>query len=260
MVRRWCIPLAGLALAGGALAASAPAAAASHPARPTIHLGRPAMHGTAPMAALGRSANAAASQNWSGYAAHAKAYNKISASWVEPTAHCASSRTFSSFWVGLDGYNSQTVEQTGTEVDCVSGHARYFGWYEMFPAFPVNFSNPVHPGDHFTGSVTFTGSGHYTLVLKDTTRGWSHTVHKTRNGTRHSSAEVIAEAPSSSGGILPLTNFGTAHFSNAKVNGAAMGRASPTKIIMVNNGGRAKDSVSALSGGTAFSVKWRHST
>jgi peptidase A4-like protein len=259
MVRRWCIALAGLALVGGALAASAPAAAASHPARPTIHLIRPAMHGTAPMAALGRSANAAASQNWSGYAAHAKSYKKISASWVEPTAHCTASRTFSSFWVGLDGYNSKTVEQTGTEVDCVSGHARYFGWFEMFPAFPVNFSNTVRPGDHFTGSVTFTGSGHYTLVLKDTTRGWSHTVHKTRTGAHHSSAEVIVEAPSSSTGILPLTNFGTAHFHNAKVNGAAMGRANPTRVIMVDGSGRAKDSVSALSGGTAFSVNWLRS-
>lgn len=259
MLRRWCIALAGLALVGGALAASAPAAAASHPARPTIHLIRPAMHGTAPMAALGRSANVARSQNWSGYAAHAKSYKKISASWVQPTAHCTASRTFSSFWVGLDGYNSNTVEQTGTEADCISGHARYRGWYEMYPAFPVNFSNTVRPGDHFTGSVTFTGSGHYTLVLKDITRGWSHTVHKTRTGAHHSSAEVIAEAPSS-GGVLPLTNFGTVHFSNAKVNGAAIGSANPTKIIMVNGSGRAKDSVSALSGGTAFSVTWLHST
>jgi hypothetical protein len=214
------------------------------------------------MAAFGRFANAAASTNWSGYAAHAKTYKNISASWVEPTGHCTGSRTFSSFWVGLDGFNlnSQTVEQTGSEVDCVRGHARYFGWYEMFPALPVNFSNPVHPGDHFAASVTFNGSGHYTLVLKDTTQGWSHTVHKTRTGTLHSSAEVIAEAPSSTVGVLPLTNFGTVHFSNAKVNGAAMGSANPTKIIMVNGSGRAKDSVSALAGGTAFSAKWLHST
>jgi hypothetical protein len=260
MARRWCIPLAGLALLGGALAASAPATAASHPARPTIHPIRPAMHGTAPMAAFGRSANAAASQNWTGYAAHAKTYKKISASWVEPTAHCTGSPTFSSFWVGLDGYNSQSVEQTGSEVDCRSGGAKYYAWYEMFPAFPVNFSSPVHPGDHFTGSVTFTGTGHYTLVLKDTTQGWSHTVHKTRTGAQHSSAEVIAEAPSSSSGILPLTNFGTAHFSNAKVNGTAMGGADPTKIIMINGSGRVKASVSALAGGTAFSAKWLHST
>jgi len=259
MLRRWCIPLAGLALAAGALAASAPAAAASHPARPTIHMIRPAMHGTAPIAGRGRSVNAVGSTNWSGFAAHGKTYQKISASWVQPTAHCTGSNTFSSFWVGLDGYNSNTVEQTGSEADCRGGHARYFGWYEMFPAFPVNFSNPVHPGDHFTGSVTFTGSGHYTLVLKDTTQGWSHTVHKTLNSGKNSSAEVIAEAPSSSSGVLPLTNFGTVNFSNAKVNGSAIGNFNPTKIIMVNSSGRAKDSVSALSGGTAFSVTWLHS-
>src|SRR5690242_6993596 len=225
MVRRWCIALAGLALVGGALAASAPAAAASHSARPTIHLIRPAMHGTAPMAALGRSANVARSQNWSGYAAHARSYKKISASWVQPTAHCTASRTFSSFWVGLDGYNSNTVEQTGSEADCSSGHAKYSGWYEMYPAFPVNFSNPVHPGDHFTGSVTFTGSGHYTLVLKDITQGWSHTVKKTLASATRASAEVIAEAPSSSSGILPLTNFGTVHFSNALIHATAIGSA-----------------------------------
>lgn len=259
MLRRWCTPLAGLALIGGALAAAAPAAAASHPARPTIHLIRPAMHGTAPMLVRGRHTNAALSTNWSGYAAHGKTYTSISASWVEPTGHCTSRRTFSSFWVGLDGFSSTTVEQTGSEVDCVSGQARYFGWFEMFPAFPVNFSNPVRPGDHFSGSVTFTGSGHYTLVLTDATQGWSHTVHKTSNAA-NSSAEVIAEAPSSGNTVLPLTNFGTVNFSNAAVNGAAMGNSKPTKIIMVNSSGRAKDSVSALAGGTAFSVTWLRST
>ena len=145
-------------------------------------------------------------------------------------------------------------------MDCVGGHAQYFGWYEMFPAFPVNFASPVRPGDHFTGSVTFTGGGHYTLVLKDTSRGWSHTIHKTLNSAKNASAEVIAEAPSSSGGILPLTNFGTVQFSNAAVDGAAISAAHAVKITMVNGSGRAKDSVSALSSGKNFSVKWLHST
>jgi len=259
MLRRWCIPLAGLALAGGALAASAPAAASSHPAGHTIHLIRPAMHGTAPMIVRGRPTNAQ-STNWSGYAAHGKTYKKISASWVQPTAHCTSSQTFSSFWVGLDGFGSNTVEQTGSEADCSGGHASYFAWYEMFPAFPVNFSNPVSPGDHFTGSVTFTGSGHFTLVLKDTTKGWSHTINKTLGSAQRASAEVIAEAPSSSGGVLPLTNFGTVHFSNALVDGTAIGSAGGVKITMVNGSGRAKDSVSALTSSKNFSVKWLHST
>ena len=259
MLRRWCIPLAGLALAGGALAASAPAAASSHPAGHTIHLIRPAIHGTAPMIARGRPTNAQ-STNWSGYAAHGKTYKKISASWVEPTGHCGTGRTWSSFWVGLDGFGSNTVEQTGSEVDCVSGHAKYYSWYEMFPAFPVNFSSPVSPGDHFTGSVTFTGSGHFTLVLKDTTKGWSHTIKKTLASAQRASAEVIAEAPSSSSGVLPLTNFGTMHFTNSLVDGTAIGSAGGVKITMVNGNGRAKDSVSALTSSKNFSVKWLHST
>src|SRR5690348_16708749 len=148
MLRRWCILLAGLALVGGALAASAPAAAAprAHPARPTIHMIRPAMHGTGPMVALGRSRNATTTTNWSGYAAHSATYKSVSASWVEPTAHCPGGSQFSSFWVGLDGFSSGTVEQTGSEVDCRGGTPTYFGWYEMYPAFPVNYSNPVHPG------------------------------------------------------------------------------------------------------------------
>jgi hypothetical protein len=259
MLRRWCIPLAGLALVGGALGATAPAAASSHPAGPTIHLIRPAMHGTAPMVIRGRPSHALESQNWSGWAAHGQTYKKISASWVEPTGHCTNSGTFSSFWVGLDGFGSQTVEQTGSEVDCAGGRARYFGWYEMYPALPVNFPNTVHPGDHLTGSVTVTGSGLYTLVLKDTTSGWSHTIHKTRAKAMNASAEVIAEAPSA-GSILPLTNFGTVQFSNALVDGAAISQAHGVKITMVNGSGRAKDSVSALSGGENFSVKWLHSS
>jgi len=152
------------------------------------------------------------------------------------------------------------VEQTGSEADCAGGHAQYFAWYEMFPAFPVNFANPVRPGDHFTGSVTVTGGGHYTLVLKDTTRGWSHTIRKTLTSAKNASAEVIAEAPSSSSGILPLTNFGTVRFSNAAVDGAAISKSHAVKITMANGSGRAKDSVSALSGGKSFSVKWLHST
>jgi Peptidase A4 family len=262
MLRRWCIPLAGLALVGGALAAAAPAAAAprAHPAGPTIHMIRPAMHGIGPMTAVGRTRVAVLSTNWSGYAAHTKTYTKVSATWVEPTAHCPGGSQFSSFWVGLDGFNSGTVEQTGTEVDCRSGKPKYFGWYEMFPAFPVNYSNTVHPGDHFFGSVTFKGGGKFALTLKDATAGWSHTVTKSLSSAKRSSAEVIAEAPSSSGGVLPLADFGTVHFSGASVNGGTLGSANPVKITMVNNSGRAKDSVSSLSGGTAFSVKWLHST
>jgi hypothetical protein len=131
----------------------------------------------------------------------------------------------------------------------------------MYPANPVNFSNPVSPGDKFSGSVTFNGGSSYTLVLKDTTKGWSHTVTKTLSGAANSSAEVIAEAPccTASGGILPLAHFSPVTFTSAKVNGSAIGNFSPTQIIMVDSAGNAKDSVSSLSGGNSFKVTWLRS-
>ena len=70
------------------------------------------------------------STNWSGYAATggSGAYTSVSGSWTEPTVTC-SQTAYSSFWVGLDGYNSNTVEQTGTDSDC-SGSTPCTGYLE----------------------------------------------------------------------------------------------------------------------------------
>ena len=155
-------------VAAAGTASAAPAAQhATHLIRPAVKLIRPAGHGTRPLVAHGGPANAASSTNWSGYAAASGTYKNVSATWNEPTGTCSGSAKYSSFWVGLDGYNSSTVEQTGSEVDCSGSTPRYYSWYEMYPAYPVNFSNPVSPGDKFYGSVTFSGGSSYTLVLKD---------------------------------------------------------------------------------------------
>ena len=266
MLRRWCIPLAGLGIVLGSVAAAGTASAApaahhvSHLIRPAVHLIRPAGHGTRPLVAHGGPADAATSTNWSGYAAASGTYKSVSATWNEPTGTCSGSAKYSSFWVGLDGYNSSTVEQTGSEVDCRGSTPQYYSWYEMYPAYPVNFSNPVSPGDQFYGSVTFNGGSSYTLVLKDTTKGWSHTISASLSGAANSSAEVIAEAPSSTSGVLPLAHFSPVTFSSATVNGSAIGSFSPTQIIMVDNTGRAKDSVSSLSGGNSFTATWLRSS
>jgi hypothetical protein len=269
MLCRWCISLAGIVLVIGSTAATASAAAAGHVpraaaaghlVRPTIHLIRPT--GPRPMISHGFPHIAATSFNWSGFAATGRKFQSVSAHWTEPTAHCnGTGRKFSSFWVGIDGANSSTVEQTGTEVDCHGSTPKYFAWYEMFPAFPVNFSNRVRPGDHFSASVTHNSGSKYTLVIKDHTQHWSHIVHKSLRGARNSSAEIIAEAPSTgSGHVLPLANFGTMHFSNAKANGSKISRSRAFRIVMINNGGRPKDAVSSLSHGENFTVKWKHST
>jgi hypothetical protein len=200
----------------------------------------------------------ATSTNWSGYAAHSTKYTSVTATWREPSASCGSATTYASFWTGLDGYNSSSVEQTGTLVECVGGTPRQLSWYEMYPANPVYFSNSLVAGDTVTATVTATSSGAFTLVLKDSTRGWSHTIHKTNSSLARSSAEVIAEAPSSSTGVLPLANFGTVSFSGSQINGGTLGASSPTEINMVS-GSTTKASCSGISGGTAFSCTWHHS-
>lgn len=197
------------------------------------------------------------SNNWSGYAVTGKKFTSVSASWIQPAATCSSKTTYSSFWVGLDGDGSNSVEQTGSEVDCTGGRAKYYSWYEMYPAYPVNFSNTVRAGDHFTASVTNTGGANFTLVLTDSTQGWSHTVNKTLTNPALASAEVIAEAPSSSSGVLPLTNYGTINFTAADANGASMAGQNPDPITMAS-GSTTKATVSSISSSGAFSDTWHH--
>ena len=138
----------------------------------------------------------------------------------------------------------------------------YYAWYEMYPNPSVSYSNTVRPGDHFNASVTYTGSNHFNLYIQDTTQGWSHTTTGTLAGAARSSAEVIVEAPccTGSGGILPLADFGTVSITGSTANGSALGNAGGvTQIIMIDNSGRDKDSVSSLSGGENFSATWLRS-
>jgi len=198
------------------------------------------------------------STNWSGYAVTGSRFTSVSASWKQPTATC-SATAYSSFWVGLDGDTSNTVEQTGTDADCSGKSPQYYAWYEMYPKFPVNLSRPVTPGDTMTASVTTDGRGNFTLTISDTTRGWTNTTTARLKSAKLSSAEVIAEAPSSSGGVLPLANFGTASFTAAKANGSLLTSTTPNiDPITMANGSTVKAQPGSISGG-AFSVTWKHS-
>lgn len=238
-IRRGVVVAAALALGLG-LFASAPSATAA------------VRHGAA------HKLTHATSSNWAGWDNTGGTYTSVSASWVQPTITCAKRETsYASFWIGLDGDGSNSVEQTGSEGDCRHGTPAYYSWYEFYPAYPVNYSNTVRPGDHFSSTVTYS-AGRYTLVLSDTTQGWSHTTTGSAPSGLNASAEVIAEAPSSNRGVLPLANFGTMSFTNATVNGAALGTVpTPQKITMVGRN-YTKAAVSNLTSNTAFSVTWQH--
>jgi hypothetical protein len=207
----------------------------------------------------GFAANALAmtSQNWSGYvsAGSAGTFTGVSASWAEPAVTCTATDTFASFWVGLDGDGTDTVEQTGTEADCDGGAATYQGWFEMFPAAPVFYDNPVEPGDAMSASVTADGGGAFTLTLTDSTRGWTQTASQTSEGAQLGSAEVIAEAPSDQT-TLPLSDFGAVNFTDATADNGAIGNQDPSALTMVSADDVTEATPSALAGGNAFTVTW----
>jgi Peptidase A4 family len=209
--------------------------------------------------APGAAANAAAmtSQNWAGYASAggAGSFTSVSASWTEPAVTCTATGTFASFWVGLDGDGTTTVEQTGTEADCDGGAASYQGWFEMFPAAPVFYDNPVQPGDAMSASVVANGGGAFTLTLTDSTQGWNQTTSQTSGAAQLGSAEVITEAPSDQT-VLPLSNFGAVNFTGVTVDNTAIGNENPSALTMVSANGVTEATPSALTGGNAFTVTW----
>jgi hypothetical protein len=212
----------------------------------------------APVSGNSATATAATSQNWAGYAAAGTPgmFTSVSSSWTEPAVTCTAQQTFSSFWVGLDGDGTQTVEQTGTEADCTNGNPSYQGWFEMFPSAPVFYNNPVAAGDAMSASVVANGGGAFTLTLSDQTQGWTQTTQQTSATAQLGSAEIIAEAPSDTTSVLSLSNFGTVNFTSALVGNAPLASTSATGLTMVSADGVTEATPSALSNGDDFSVTW----
>jgi limonene-1,2-epoxide hydrolase len=221
------------------------------------------------------------SANWAGYADINDTFQTLSSSWVQPTANCAPTHggllglgathaAYSSFWVGLDGYTSSSVEQTGTDTDCGSNGAPiYYAWYEMYPASSVQLSSaqyPVSPGDTMTAMVMSNTAGtSYNLAIKDATKGWTFSVPETSAGFPRSSAEVVAEAPSQCTLIfcseLPLANFGTVNFTNAVVADTAghvgnIATFANADMQMAQNGTILATPGPLTGGGSSFSVTW----
>ncbi|HTQ56024.1 MAG TPA: G1 family glutamic endopeptidase [Bryobacteraceae bacterium] len=231
---------------------------------------RPRFHDINRMVAQHPENGTSQSTNWSGYAALGSGFTRAVGSWVVPAATCSSGSQYASFWVGIDGYGSGTVEQLGTEDDCTGATPSYHAWYEFCCKEPeITISNfPVKPGDVIAAVVSYNGSG-FVLAIKNVTTG--QTYKKTGNiaGAQRASAEWIAEAPSS-GGVLPLTNFGTMVFGKdstgvAGTNTATLGGVTspigrfPTfyQITMVNGSGNPKAVPSILSTDlTSFSDTW----
>jgi Peptidase A4 family len=207
------------------------------------------------------------STNWSGYADTGSGFDKVTGTWTEPTATCSGSTTsLAAFWVGIDGYSSSTVEQDGTLVECYEGTKYQYTWWEMYPTNDIEVvGSTVAAGDAISASVVRTGTS-YALKVTDSTHtanSFSTTQTCSASSCVDSSAEWIAEAPSGSSGVYPLTQFSLWTLANATVGTTSSSGVISTytnyEITMVN-GSTVKAQPSALnSAGNSFTVTWKHS-
>jgi hypothetical protein len=186
--------------------------------------------------------------NWSGYVATGSGFTSASSGWTEPSVTCNSSNDLMAPWVGIDGYGSSSVEQTGVATDCSSGSPVYQAWYEMYPAAPVYYNNPVSAGDSISASATTDGSGNYTLKITDNTQGWTQTTPASYQGS-NASAEAIIESPTAA-----YPNFGSVNFTGFQINGQDPSSFSPVALDASNSNGF-EDHTGSLSGGN-FSITY----
>jgi hypothetical protein len=174
-----------------------------------------------------------ASSNWSGYA-RTGTYTRVTAAWVVPSVASSRKATYSSQWVGIDGFNNSNLIQTGTEADYYNGAAHYGAWWEILPAAETVIpSITVHPGDHMTASIVKGSGSSWTITITDATTGVSFSTVKTYTGPG-TSAEWIEEAPSVGGRVAPLAHYSSPDtFDPGTANGANPGLTAADSGVMI---------------------------
>ncbi len=225
-----------------------------------------------PLPALADTVPAASSANWAGYVANAPSdgsgFSRVSGGWVQPSANTSAGDGDSAFWVGIGGDGqSNALEQVGTQANVQNGQTEYYAWYELVPDPPVRLDLAIHPGDHISASVAVDGTN-VTVSLTDQTTGQSHTQTLQMSNPDTSSAEWIAEAPSTIDGggnatPLPLADFGTIGFTGSSAtadghSGTISDSAWSSQPVALSESSSATAQPSSLSSdGSSFSVAWQ---
>lgn len=214
MQRFWRLAFVAGALLATGIAASPSAASAAIQHHPREGRG-PGVHN------LGWS-----SSNWSGYAVTGSGFTAVTGSWTVQTVSRTKKATYSSQWVGIDGFNNSSLIQTGTESDYFQGSAHYDAWWEILPAAETVIpSLPVSPGDRMSASVSRNANGTWTVTISDNSSGGTFTTIQSYSGPG-TSAEWIEEAPTVGGRIAPLAHYSSPQtFDPGSVDGSNPGLA-----------------------------------
>lgn len=170
---------------------------------------------------------------WSGFVAgnlNSK-FSEIDTTFVFPkNISCTKNNSDVSFWIGIDGYYSSTIEQEGLSADCSLSNGKlvpnYFAWSQMYPNTMQYVNIPVAPGDEFYLQTSTTGNNMYNFILKNITKNVvSSTKYLCSNRQNlkcnNAGVEWIVEEGSYCANnqctktiLQPLTNFGSVTFQN----------------------------------------------
>jgi len=279
---RRCRRLTGSTLAvaaslGVTLLASAPVTAQAVPpaASAPAALGQHLVQAAHPVGAAS-SVTDYTSNNWDGYFAtapsHHRDFTAVSATWTQAAVKCTSTKAASAgFWVGLDGWWNDEVEQGGSEARCLNGVPHYNVWWEMFPFNSIQDSFAIHAGDTIHASVTYHHTSKmFDIVVQDRTSGQTLTkdtrCQPGQHGCPRSSAEIISEdIGHTGGGLFPLPDYGTEAYTTASVTnthghtGTLSSSAWQLGHVTEVTDGVTKQTTSALAqNGTSFTTTWKH--
>lgn len=216
------------------------------------------------------------SSNWSGYAAltdlakpKVDSVTFVAGKWIVPQLKKTNETTFSSIWVGIDGYGSPSVQQIGTEHDWQDGKQQDYAWFEMFPKGSYQIVGfPVKPGDVIGAEVKYQGNDTYKLTLSNHTQKVYTVVpskYTKAKKTKRLSAEWVVEAPSDGTKVLPLADFEKVGFTEcqATINGKKGAidnkRWKEDELVMATGGRTVKAKPTTLTNsGKDFAVSWSH--
>lgn len=175
-----------------------------------------------------------ASSNWSGYAITGSGFTSVTGAWKVPSVSATKRATFSSSWVGIDGFNDSNLIQTGTEQDYYSGSAHYNAWWEILPAAETVITTiTVHPGDAMSATISQVSAGVFSITLRDANGNQSFSTTQSYGG-QLTSAEWIQEAPTVGGRIATLAHYSSpTTFDPGTVDNGNPGLAASNSGVMI---------------------------
>ncbi|MGH2513292.1 MAG: G1 family glutamic endopeptidase [Candidatus Limnocylindrales bacterium] len=216
-----------------------------------------------------------ATTNWAGYVTRSsQALTCVQGDWTQPSLTCPASGSASlSIWIGFDGesgVSGSSLEQVGTNADCINGRARLFAWFEILPRDPFErfLDLDVSAGDRIAASIDIVGRS-YHLVIENLTSGSAIDTYQHAPGSHRLTAEWIVEAPSigcpDDCHVAPLPRFSTVTFSAAAA--VLAGRTGPiedarwtrVQVTLETARGTIRARPGGLAhGGAGFVVVWHH--